>query len=108
MADNSHIGWTDATWNPLVGCTKVSAGCDNCYAETLVNRFAGHNPAFPNRFDVLTPRQGRRPDPLADRMATAVPHRPYWSDFPCLAPDGPQLPYMGPGRVPRAAGPDWP
>jgi protein gp37 len=56
MADNSHIEWTEATWNPLVGCTKVSAGCDNCYAETLVNRFAGHNSAFPNRFDVVTMR----------------------------------------------------
>jgi protein gp37 len=56
VADGSHIEWTEATWNPLVGCTKVSPGCDNCYAETLVNRFAGHNRAFPNRFDVVTMR----------------------------------------------------
>jgi protein gp37 len=56
VADGSHIEWTEATWNPLVGCTKVSAGCDNCYAETLVNRFAGHNSAFPNRFDIVTMR----------------------------------------------------
>lgn len=55
----SHIEWTDATWNPLVGCTKVSAGCDHCYAETLVNRFAGHNKGFPNRFDVVTLRDDK-------------------------------------------------
>jgi protein gp37 len=33
------IEWTDATWNPVTGCSKVSAGCDNCYAETLSLRF---------------------------------------------------------------------
>lgn len=33
MSDHSHIQWTDATWNPVTGCTKVSAGCKNCYAE---------------------------------------------------------------------------
>lgn len=56
MGERSHIEWTDATWNPLVGCTKVSPGCDHCYAETFVNRFAGHNAGFPNRFDVVTMR----------------------------------------------------
>ncbi len=40
MTDKTAIEWADATWNPLVGCTKVSGGCDNCYAETFVNRFA--------------------------------------------------------------------
>ena len=35
------IEWTDATWNPVVGCTKVSAGCANCYAETMSARLAG-------------------------------------------------------------------
>jgi len=34
----THISWTDSTWNPTVGCTKVSAGCDNCYAEAIVRR----------------------------------------------------------------------
>ena len=38
MADQSPIEWTDATWNPITGCTKVSAGCDNCYAERLALR----------------------------------------------------------------------
>ena len=32
------IEWTDETWNPVTGCTKVSSGCDNCYAATLANR----------------------------------------------------------------------
>jgi protein gp37 len=59
MADGSKIEWTEATWNPLVGCTKVSPGCDNCYAEGVVNRFAGHNSAFPHRFDVVTIRDDR-------------------------------------------------
>ena len=38
MGDNSAIGWTQATWNPISGCTRVSAGCDNCYASTLHNQ----------------------------------------------------------------------
>ena len=37
----THISWTDSTWNPTVGCTKISAGCDNCYAEAIVNRYGG-------------------------------------------------------------------
>ena len=39
MGDNSAIEWTDATWNPVTGCTKVSRGCDNCYAERFSERF---------------------------------------------------------------------
>src|ERR1700681_1617081 len=33
MANTTSIEWTDATWNPVTGCTKISSGCDNCYAE---------------------------------------------------------------------------
>jgi protein gp37 len=39
MADNSKIEWTDATWNPVRGCTKISPGCAHCYAETFAERF---------------------------------------------------------------------
>lgn len=39
MAANSAIEWTDATWNPVTGCTKVSPGCKFCYAERLTERF---------------------------------------------------------------------
>lgn len=38
MANNSHIEWTEATWNPVTGCTKISHGCKNCYAERLALR----------------------------------------------------------------------
>jgi protein gp37 len=41
MSDNSKIEWTDATWNPVRGCTKVSPGCTHCYAETFAERFRG-------------------------------------------------------------------
>lgn len=41
MGDRSNIEWTDATWNPVRGCTKVSAGCKNCYAETFAERWRG-------------------------------------------------------------------
>lgn len=40
MGDRSEIQWTDATWNPLTGCSKVSPGCAHCYAETLTMRYA--------------------------------------------------------------------
>jgi protein gp37 len=41
VGDNSKIEWTDATWNPVTGCTKVSPGCDHCYAERVTERFSG-------------------------------------------------------------------
>jgi len=41
MADGSSIEWTDATWNPVRGCTKISSGCKHCYAETFSERFRG-------------------------------------------------------------------
>lgn len=41
MAEHSKIEWTDSTWNPVRGCTKVSPGCKHCYAETFAERFRG-------------------------------------------------------------------
>lgn len=41
MSSTSSIEWTDATWNPVTGCTKVSPGCAHCYAETFAERFRG-------------------------------------------------------------------
>lgn len=41
MSSNSAIEWTDATWNPVRGCTKISDGCKHCYAETFAERFRG-------------------------------------------------------------------
>ena len=37
MSENSKIEWTDHTFNPWIGCTKVSAGCANCYAEAMMD-----------------------------------------------------------------------
>ena len=41
MSVNSAIEWTDATWNPVTGCTKITRGCDNCYAERFAERWRG-------------------------------------------------------------------
>lgn len=41
MSAHSEIEWTDATWNPVRGCTKISPGCKHCYAETFAERFRG-------------------------------------------------------------------
>jgi protein gp37 len=49
MSDKSRIEWTDATWNPVRGCTKVSPGCAHCYAETFAERFRGV-PGHPYEF----------------------------------------------------------
>src|SRR6201993_4554508 len=41
VSDRSTIEWTDATWNPVRGCTKISPGCARCYAATFAERFRG-------------------------------------------------------------------
>ena len=41
MAQKSEIEWTNATWNPVTGCTKIGPGCDNCYAERFAERWRG-------------------------------------------------------------------
>lgn len=53
MAGNSSIEWTEATWNPVTGCSKVSQGCKNCYAERMAKRLvAMNNPRYENGFKV--------------------------------------------------------
>ena len=53
MSTNSKIEWTEATWNPLTGCTKVSPGCAHCYAERLAFRLrAMGNPSYSNGFEL--------------------------------------------------------
>jgi len=65
MADQSAIEWTDATWNPVTGCTKISPGCDHCYAERFSERFRGvPGHAFETGFD-LTLRPERLEQPLS-------------------------------------------
>jgi protein gp37 len=72
MADKSSIEWTDATWNPVTGCTKISTGCDNCYAERFSERFRG-TPGHPfeNGFD-LTLRPHRLDQPLSWRRPRMI------------------------------------
>lgn len=71
MSDRSAIEWTDATWNPVTGCTEVSPGCDHCYAKTFAERFRGvpgHH--FENGFDVQL-----RPDKLDQPLRWKRPRR---------------------------------
>ena len=64
MANSTEIEWTDATWNPVTGCTKISAGCDNCYAARFSERFRGvPGHPFETGFD-LTLRPERLLQPL--------------------------------------------
>lgn len=57
MAGNSSIEWTEATWNPVTGCSKVSQGCKNCYAERMAKRLvAMGNPRYVNGFNVTLHR----------------------------------------------------
>jgi len=71
MSAQSSIEWTDATWNPVTGCTKVSPGCDNCYAETFAERWRGtpgHH--FETGFDVTL-----RPNALTMPLRWRKPRR---------------------------------
>jgi len=53
MATKSSIEWTESTWNPLTGCSKVSPGCKNCYAERMANRLkAMGQPNYVNGFNL--------------------------------------------------------
>jgi protein gp37 len=86
MADNSRIEWTEATWNPVTGCSKVSPGCAHCYAETFAERWrglAGHPyeqgfdlRLWPERLEV--PLRWRRPrtifvNSMSDLFHEAIP-----------------------------------
>jgi protein gp37 len=89
MSDNSKIEWTDASWNPVTGCTKVSPGCDHCYAETFAERWRGtpgHH--FENGFDVtlrrdrlLQPKQWKRPRRIFVNSTSDVFHEAVPDDY---------------------------
>lgn len=66
MSDRSKIEWTDATWNPIRGCSRVSEGCRNCYAERLAERFAGAGQPFEG---VAYPNGGRDVDLKIESLA---------------------------------------
>ena len=86
MADNTAIEWTEATWNPVTGCTKISPGCKNCYAERLAHRLqAMGSYNYRNDFEVTLqehmlhlPLNWRRPrrifvNSMSDLFHEAVP-----------------------------------
>ncbi|SHW42905.1 bacteriophage protein gp37 [Mycobacteroides abscessus subsp. abscessus] len=71
MGDKTRIEWTDATWNPVTGCDKVSPGCDHCYAETFAERWRGtRGHYFETGFDVQL-----RPDKLDLPLRWTKPRR---------------------------------
>jgi protein gp37 len=65
MGLRTGIEWTDATWNPVTGCTKVTAGCDHCYAETLARKRLHH---IYTRRDPVVDTPDNRIDPFAVRL----------------------------------------
>ena len=71
MSASSKIEWTDSTWNPVRGCTKVSPGCKHCYAETLAERFRGvKGHPFEFGFDLRLV-----PEKLGDPIRWSTPRR---------------------------------
>lgn len=71
MAERSSIEWTDATWNPVRGCTKISPGCKHCYAETFAERFRGvKGHPYEQGFDLRLV-----PEKLADPLRWRSPRR---------------------------------
>lgn len=89
MAQNSSIEWTDATWNPVTGCTKVSPGCKNCYAHRMANRLqAMGNARYLNGFDVTLhedlidrPLEWRRPRLIFVNSMSDLFHRDVPTEF---------------------------
>ncbi|MDX1252202.1 MAG: phage Gp37/Gp68 family protein [Gammaproteobacteria bacterium] len=70
MATSSRIEWTEQTWNPTTGCTKVSPGCKHCYAETMARRLqAMGTPGYDNGFE-LSLMNDRLEQPLHRRKPT--------------------------------------
>lgn len=66
----SQIEWTDCTWNPVTGCTKISPGCDNCYAERMARRLrVMGQPKCAREFEVVTHEEC-----LADPLEWTSPH----------------------------------
>ena len=71
MSANSKIEWTDATWNPVRGCTKISPGCKHCYAETFAERFRGvPGHPFEQGFDLRLV-----PEKLGDPIRWSTPRK---------------------------------
>ena len=118
MGDHSAIEWTDATWNPVTGCTKVSPGCKHCYAERLSGRLQRMgNPRYVNGFDLTLqadqidlPLRWKRPrrvfvNSMSDLFHKDIPdtfilsvfrtmERADWHDFQVLTKRAERLPLI--------------
>src|SRR5262245_60028926 len=84
VSEFSNIEWTDATWNPVRGCEKVSPGCAHCYAETFAERFrgvAGH--PYEQGFDVRLV-----PEKLEEPLHWKKPRRIFVNSMSDLFQDG--------------------
>lgn len=84
MSADSKIEWTDATWNIVTGCTKVSPGCDHCYAERLTERFHGKGSfaevvLHPERLDL--PERWRKPRRVFVNSMSDLFHKDVPDDF---------------------------
>src|SRR5579871_2766809 len=90
MAANSKIEWTDATWNPVRGCTKISPGCKHCYAERFAERFRGvQGHPFEQGFDLrLVPEKMNAP------LRWKSPQRIFVNSMSDLFHDDVPLPYI--------------
>jgi protein gp37 len=102
MSERTSIEWTDATWNPVRGCTKVSPGCKHCYAETFAERFRGV-PGHPYErgFDLRLV-----PDKLREPLRWRTPKRVFVNSMSDLFQPGVPVRYIARiGSVMRQA--DW-
>lgn len=90
MSLASKIEWTDATWNPVRGCTKISPGCKNCYAERFAERFRGvKGHPFEQGFDLRLV-----PEKLADPLRWAEPRMVFVNSMSDLFHEGVPLSYI--------------
>lgn len=84
MSSKSAIEWTDATWNPVRGCEKVSLGCKNCYAETFAERWRGvPDHPYEQGFDLRL-----APGKLADPLKWQKPRRVFVNSMSDLFQEG--------------------
>lgn len=90
MATKSSIEWTESTWNPVTGCTKISAGCKNCYAERMAHRLQamGH-PNYEHGFERVLchehvlemPRRWKKPRTIFVNSMSDLFHKKVPTDF---------------------------
>jgi protein gp37 len=90
MSERSSIEWTDATWNPVRGCVKVSPGCKHCYAETFAERFRGvPGHPFERGFDLRLV-----PEKLGEPLRWRAPRRIFVNSMSDLFQEGVPIEYI--------------